>query len=651
MKTYLQKLGRSIMLPVSILPVASLLVGIANWIAAKNVNTFTIFLSTAGMAILGALPILFAVGIAVGMSKDKSGAAGLSGLVGYLVVTKLLTPESVSALTGKILANVDPSFAKVENVFVGIICGLIAAELYNRFNQVQLPTALAFFSGKRLIPILTAAAALVIAGILFIIWPIAYSALVSFGEAISKMGALGAGIYGFGNKMLIPTGLHHALNSVFWFDVIGINDIGNFLSGTGVKGVTGMYQAGYFPIMMFGLPAAGLAIYKNAKPERKKVTASLMLAAGFATFFTGVTEPMEFAFMFVAPSLYLVHAVLTGISMFIAASLHWTAGFAFSAGLVDYVLSLANPIANHPLMLILLGLVMGTIYFFVFDFMIRKFNLKTPGRGDEELDDDISTVESKDSKYTQLAKKIYTAIGEKSNIISIDNCITRLRLELKDTSLVDQETIKKLGVPGVKLIDKHSFQVIIGTDVQFVADEVTRLFQGKEGVSSQAIKSERGEFGGAIKGGTLDLYAPCTGELKPISEVRDDTFSQKMLGDGFAVEPTSQEITAPITGEVKSVFPTKHALTILADNGAEVLVHIGIDTVELGGEPFEIKVREGSRVSNGSLLAKVDFNKIALENKLTDVIVVITNKEQVKDFKIYKTNAISKNEIVGFVQL
>lgn len=651
MKTYLQKLGRSIMLPVSILPVASLLVGIANWIAAKNVNTFTIFLSTAGMAILGALPILFAVGIAVGMSKDKSGAAGLSGLVGYLVVTKLLTPESVSALTGKILANVDPSFAKVENVFVGIICGLIAAELYNRFNQVQLPTALAFFSGKRLIPILTAAAALVIAGILFIIWPIAYSALVSFGEAISKMGALGAGIYGFGNKMLIPTGLHHALNSVFWFDVIGINDIGNFLSGTGVKGVTGMYQAGYFPIMMFGLPAAGLAIYKNAKPERKKVTASLMLAAGFATFFTGVTEPMEFAFMFVAPSLYLVHAVLTGISMFIAASLHWTAGFAFSAGLVDYVLSLANPIANHPLMLILLGLVMGTIYFFVFDFMIRKFNLKTPGRGDEELDDDISTVESKDSKYTQLAKKIYTAIGEKSNIISIDNCITRLRLELKDTNLVDQETIKKLGVPGVKLIDKHSFQVIIGTDVQFVADEVTRLFQGKEGVSSQAIKSERGEFGGAIKGGTLDLYAPCTGELKPISEVRDDTFSQKMLGDGFAVEPTSQEITAPITGEVKSVFPTKHALTILADNGAEVLVHIGIDTVELGGEPFEMKVREGSRVSNGSLLAKVDFNKIALENKLTDVIVVITNKEQVKDFKIYKTNAISKNEIVGFVQL
>ncbi|EFU07838.1 N-acetylglucosamine-specific PTS transporter subunit IIBC [Enterococcus faecalis] len=651
MKTYLQKLGRSIMLPVSILPVASLLVGIANWIAAKNVNTFTIFLSTAGMAILGALPILFAVGIAVGMSKDKSGAAGLSGLVGYLVVTKLLTPESVSALTGKILANVDPSFAKVENVFVGIICGLIAAEIYNRFNQVQLPTALAFFSGKRLIPILTAAAALVIAGILFIIWPIAYSALVSFGEAISKMGALGAGIYGFGNKMLIPTGLHHALNSVFWFDVIGINDIGNFLSGTGVKGVTGMYQAGYFPIMMFGLPAAGLAIYKNAKPERKKVTASLMLAAGFATFFTGVTEPMEFAFMFVAPSLYLVHAVLTGISMFIAVSLHWTAGFAFSAGLVDYVLSLANPIANHPLMLILLGLVMGTIYFFVFDFMIRKFNLKTPGRGDEELDDDISTVESKDSKYTQLAKKIYTAIGEKSNIISIDNCITRLRLELKDTSLVDQETIKKLGVPGVKLIDKHSFQVIIGTDVQFVADEVTRLFQGKEGVSSQAIKSERGEFGGAIKGGTLDLYAPCTGELKPISEVRDDTFSQKMLGDGFAVEPTSQEITAPITGEVKSVFPTKHALTILADNGAEVLVHIGIDTVELGGEPFEIKVREGSRVSNGSLLAKVDFNKITLENKLTDVIVVITNKEQVKDFKIYKTNAISKNEIVGFVQL
>jgi len=649
MKTYLQKLGRSIMLPVSILPVASLLVGVANWIGAKNVNAFTIFLSTAGMAILGALPILFAVGIAVGMSKDKSGAAGLSGLVGYLVVTKLLAPESVSALTGKVLANVDPAFAKVENVFVGIICGLIAAELYNRFNQVQLPTALAFFSGKRLIPILTAAAALVVAGILFIIWPVAYSALVSFGEAISKMGALGAGIYGFGNKMLIPTGLHHALNSVFWFDVIGINDIGNFLSGTGVKGVTGMYQAGYFPIMMFGLPAAGLAIYKNARPERKKVTASLMLAAAFATFFTGVTEPMEFAFMFVAPSLYIVHAVLTGISMFIAASLHWTAGFAFSAGLVDYVLSLANPIANHPLMLIPLGLVMGTIYFFIFDFMIRKFNLKTPGREDEELDDDISTVENKETKYTQLAEKIYTAIGEKSNIISIDNCITRLRLELEDTSLVDKEAIKKLGVPGVKLIDKHSFQVIIGTDVQFVADEVTRLFQDKEGASNETVKSKRRES--VVKEGKLDLYAPCTGELKTISEVKDDIFSKKMLGDGFAIEPTSKEITAPISGEVNSIFPMKHALTILADNGAEVLIHIGIDTVELGGEPFEIKVSEGERVSNGSLIAKVDFKKIALANKLTDVLVVITNKEQVKDFKIDKAKAVLKDEIVGSIKI
>lgn len=651
MKTYFQRLGRSIMLPVSILPVASLLVGVANWFAAKNESAFTIFLSTAGMAILGALPILFAVGIAVGMSKDKSGAAGLSGLVGYLVVTKLLAPESVSALTGTVLANVDPAFAKVENVFVGIICGLIAAELYNRFSQVQLPTALAFFSGKRLIPILTATAALVVAGILFIIWPIAYSALVSFGEAISKMGAFGAGIYGFGNKMLIPTGLHHALNSVFWFDVIGINDIGNFLSGTGVKGVTGMYQAGYFPIMMFGLPAAGLAIYKNARPERKKVTASLMLAAAFATFFTGVTEPMEFAFMFVAPSLYLVHAILTGISMFVAASLHWTAGFAFSAGLVDYVLSLANPIANHPLMLIPLGLAMGAIYFFVFDFMIRKFNLKTPGRGNEEIDDDISTDESKDNKYTQLAEKIYIAIGEKSNIISIDNCITRLRLELKDTSLVDQEAIKKLGVPGMKRIDKHSFQVIIGTDVQFVADEVTRLFQGKEVVKKESVKPVKRNSADTLNEGKLDLHTPCTGNLKLINEVKDDIFSQKMLGDGFAVEPASPEIFSPISGEVKSVFPTKHALMILADNGAEVLVHIGIDTVELGGEPFDIKVSEGSKVSKGSLLANVDFPKIALENKLTDVIVVITNKEQVKDLQVSKTGSVLKNEMIGFVKL
>ncbi|MGL5232802.1 MAG: PTS transporter subunit EIIC, partial [Fusobacteriaceae bacterium] len=338
MFSYLQKIGKSLMVPVAVLPAAAVLMGIGYWIDPSGWggdSALAAFLIKAGASIIDNMGILFAVGVAFGMSKDKDGSAALAGLVAWLVVTTLLAPGSVAMLKGIPVEEVSPAFKKIQNQFIGILCGVIASELYNRYSKVELPKALSFFSGRRLVPILTSVVMMIVSFILMAIWPVVFGGLVSFGISVSKMGAIGAGLYGFFNRLLIPIGLHHALNSVFWFDVAGINDIGNFWAGTGTKGITGMYQAGYFPIMMFGLVGAAFAFIKTAKPENKAKISSIMLAAGFATFFTGITEPIEFAFMFVAPGLYLVHSILTGISLFIAASMHWTAGFGFSAGLVD----------------------------------------------------------------------------------------------------------------------------------------------------------------------------------------------------------------------------------------------------------------------------------------------------------------------------
>lgn len=479
MMKYLQKLGRSLMLPVAVLPAAAILMGIGYWIDPSGWGAdspIAAFLIKSGGAIIDNIPILFAVGVALGLSKDKDGSAALSGLVAFLVVTTLLGTDSVAMLQGIDASAVDPAFSKIGNAFVGLLSGIIASIMYNRFSQVKLPDALAFFSGKRLVPIMSAVSAILISVVLFFVWPLVYSGLVNFGEFISGLGAFGAGLYGFFNRLLIPTGLHHALNSVFWFDVAGINDIGNFWASEGTKGVTGMYQAGFFPIMMFGLPAAGLAMYHTAKTKRKKQVASLFLAAGFAAFFTGVTEPLEFAFMFVAPALYLVHAVLTGLSLAIAALFHWTAGFGFSAGLVDFILSSRLPLANQPYMLLVQGLVFAVIYYFVFRFMIVKFNLKTPGREDEiEEAGETDEIATGKDKFHAMAMKIYEGLGGDDNVESVDNCITRLRVEVKDMNAVDQDKIKATGVPGINIVGKNSIQVIVGTQVQFVADEIAKI--------------------------------------------------------------------------------------------------------------------------------------------------------------------------------
>ena len=420
------------------------------------------------------MAILFAIGVGVGMSEDNDGTGGLAGLVSWLVITTLLSPGSVAFLKGIEVDAVPAAFSKIQTQFIGILAGIIGSSCYNKFKGTQLPDALGFFSGKRCVAIITAVFSLVVSLILLFVWPVIYGALVAFGEGVLSLGPVGAGIYGFLNRLLIPFGLHHAVNSVFWFDVAGINDLGLFWSGAegAVLGQTGQYMAGFFPIMMFGLPAGAFAMVQCAKPEKKNIAMGLLASAALASFFTGVTEPLEFSFMFLAPGLYLIHAILTGISVGLVAALPTRAGFNFSAGLVDYILSFKAPMALNVWMLIPIGIVFAIIYYVVFRFVITKFDLKTPGRED---DDDETKAVLANNDYTAVAKAVLAGCGGKGNIKSIDNCITRLRLEVKDYTKVDEKAIKAAGVAGVVRPGKTSVQVIIGTKVQFVADEFKKL--------------------------------------------------------------------------------------------------------------------------------------------------------------------------------
>lgn len=482
MMRQMQRLGRALMQAVAVMPVAALMLGIGYWIdndgwGANNVLAAVLVQS--GDAILASLGIIFAVAVAYGLSKDNNGAAALSGMVGFLIITKLLNPGTVSQLRrgGEVLDSEGFKAIGNGNVFIGILIGITAAWIYNRFHNKKLPDALAFFSGRRMVPILTSFAALVLSGILLFVWPLIYSALVNFGTTLTKMGPLGAAIYGFFNRLLIPTGLHHALNQVFWFDLVGINDIGNFWGNTAstLPGVTtGMYQAGFFPIMMFGLPGAALAMYHTAKPERKKVIKSLFLAGAVASFVTGVTEPIEFAFMFLAPALYLVHALLTGVSLFIAATMKWIAGFGFSAGMIDMILSVKVPLATQWYMLIPLGLIFFVIYYFLFRFIITKFKLKTPGREDE-IDVTEGQQLASDTNFTLMAQQILEGLGGKENIADVDYCVTRLRVNVNDHAQVRESLIRRAPISGIIRPSQKSVQVVVGPQVQFVFDELKKM--------------------------------------------------------------------------------------------------------------------------------------------------------------------------------
>lgn len=490
MMKYLQKLGKALMLPVACLPICGILMGIGYLMCPATMQGGDItgvipmigfFLVKAGGALIDNMALLFVIGVGVGMADDHDGTAGLAALASWLMITNLLSTGVVTTLMPAIADNQDKmiAFGKIANPFIGILAGIIGATCYNKFKNTKLPDWLSFFSGKRCVAIIAGVVSIIVSAILLFVWPLIFGLLIAAGNGIAGMGAVGAGIYAFLNRLLIPTGLHHALNNVFWFDTIGLGDLTNFWAGKTSADVTwdlGMYMSGFFPCMMFGIPGAALAMIKSAKTGKKKVAIGLLSSAALCAFICGVTEPFEFGFMFLAPGLYLVYALLYGIFTVITTLVGFRAGFSFSAGATDLLFSASLPAAKNTWMIIPLGIAAFVVFYVVFRFMIVKFDLKTPGREDDDTADE-EKIELANNDYTAIAATILEGLGGKDNVVSIDNCITRLRLEVKDNTAVDEKKIKSAGVAGVVRPGKTSVQVIIGTKVQFVADEFKKLCQ------------------------------------------------------------------------------------------------------------------------------------------------------------------------------
>lgn len=485
---FLQKLGKALMLPVACLPICGLLMGIGYLLCPATmqggeitgfVNLLGLFLVKAGAALIDNMALLFVIGVGVGMSDDNDGTGAVAAIASWFMITTLLNTGFVTTIMPSVAENADKTLAfnKIANPFIGIISGIIGAMCYNKFKGTRLPDWLSFFSGKRCVAIVAGAVSIVVSVVLLFVWPLIFGILIGIGQGIAGMDALGAGIYAFLNRLLIPTGLHHALNNVFWFDTIGLGDLSHFWAGETSADVSwslGMYMSGFFPCMMFGVPGAALAIIKCAKPEKRKIAVGLLLSAAICSFVCGVTEPFEFCFMFLAPALYLIYAVLYGVFTFITVLIGFRAGFCFSGGATDLLFSASLPAAQNTWMIIPLGIAAFVVFYFVFRFAITKWDLKTPGREDDDEEAEKKVVMANDN-FTEVASIILEGVGGKDNVMSVDNCITRLRLEVKDNTLVNEKKIKSAGISGVIRPGKTSVQVVVGTKVQFVADEFKKL--------------------------------------------------------------------------------------------------------------------------------------------------------------------------------
>ena len=488
MMKYLQKLGKALMLPVAALPVCGILMGIGYALApavmgaegATSGAAYTVgfLLIKAGGALIDNMAWLFAIGAAVGLSDDHDGTAGLAGLVSFLMMQQLLSPGVVGAVRTLEEGTVDYiAFSKIAgNSFIGILAAIIGAACYNKFKNTQLPDWLAFFSGKRSVAIVTAVVSIVVSVVLLFVWPVIFGVLVALGNGIAKMGGVGAGIYAFLNRLLIPTGLHHALNNVFWFDTIGLGDLSHYWAGDTSADVgwsLGMYMSGFFPCMMFGIAGAALAMVQTAK--NKKAAIGLVVSAAICAFVCGVTEPFEFGFMFLCFPLYIVYAALYGIFTIITYYSGFRAGFCFSAGATDLVFSASLPAAAKTWMIIPLGIAAFVVFYLVFRFAITKFDLKTPGREDEDEEAAEANITLANNDYTAIAKGVLAAVGGKGNVANVDYCATRLRFEIKDHTAVDEKAVKKAGAAGVIRPSKTACQVVIGPKVQFVYDELKKM--------------------------------------------------------------------------------------------------------------------------------------------------------------------------------
>ncbi|WP_374222037.1 PTS N-acetyl glucosamine transporter subunit IIABC [Klebsiella variicola subsp. variicola] len=620
---FFQRLGRALQLPIAVLPVAALLLRFGQP-DLLNVP----FIAQAGGAIFDNLALIFAIGVASSWSKDNAGSAALAGAVGYFVMTKAMVTINPEINMG---------------VLAGIITGLVAGAVYNRWAGIKLPDFLSFFGGKRFVPIATCFFCLILAAIFGYVWPPVQHAIHSGGEWIVSAGALGSGIFGFINRLLIPTGLHQVLNTIAWFQIgeftnaagaVFHGDINRFYAG---DGTAGMFMSGFFPIMMFGLPGAALAMYLAAPKARRPMVGGMLLSVAITAFLTGVTEPLEFLFMFLAPLLYLLHAVLTGISLFIATALGIHAGFSFSAGAIDYVLMYSLPAASKNVwMLLVMGVVFFFVYFLLFSAVIRMFNLKTPGREDKAAD--VVTEEANSNTeegLTQLATSYIAAVGGTDNLKAIDACITRLRLTVGDSAKVNDAACKRLGASGVVKLNKQTIQVIVGAKAESIGDEMKKVVtRGPVAAAAAAPAGNVATAAPAAKPQAVanaktveSLVSPITGDVVALEQVPDEAFASKAVGDGIAVKPTSNIVVAPAAGTVVKIFNTNHAFCLETNNGAEIVVHMGIDTVALEGKGFKRLVEEGTDVKAGEPILEMDLDFLNANARSMISPVVCSNSD------------------------
>lgn len=611
-----QQIGKSLMLPISVLPVAGILLGVGSAKFSFIPEILSQIMAQSGGAVFANLPVLFAIGVAIGLSKND-GVASLSALVGYVVMlaTMGVMAKLVFHLETKSILGMD---TLETGVFGGILTGLLASYLFNKFYKISLPDYLAFFAGKRFVPIITALSCVVLGLILSIVWPPIQGQIDHFSKwAVEGNTLFMSFIYGVGERALIPFGLHHIWNVPFFFQIgsfktltgeIVHGDITRFFAGDPTAGFLG----GGFLFKMFGLPAAAMAIWRSAPKEKRKLVGGVMISAALTSFLTGITEPIEFSFLFVAPVLYFIHTIFSGLSFVLLSIVGAKLGTTFSHGLIDYVLYFK--LNTKPLWVLVLGPIYGIIYYSTFRFLIQKLDLKTPGREDE-ISEDTSSVQN-----SNLSLEILAALGGPKNVTQLDACITRLRISVKDIKKVDKEKLKNLGAAGVIVIG-NSLQAIFGTKSDLLKTEILEHLE---------------------KG--MDFICPMEGELLELSEVPDQVFSQKMMGDGMAIDPRDGKIISPVDGEILTIFPTKHAIGIKSNSGMEILIHLGIDSVKLKGEGIDCHVKIGQKLKKGDLL--LSFNPEKLRAKVPSLItpIVFTNLDEGKKVILNKKGSVSYKE-------
>lgn len=705
----LQRVGRSFMLPIALLPVAGLLLGIgSSFTNATTIETYHLgkfiyeggvlytildIMSKTGSAVFDNLALLFAMGVAIGMAKKEKEVAALSGAIAYIVmnttISALITAKGgVEAMAENSTTSVLGITTLQMGVFGGIIVGLGVAALHNKFYKTELPQVLSFFGGTRFVPIVSTVTYLIVGIIMFYLWPIVQLGISKLGVLVLNSGYAGTWIYGILERALIPFGLHHVFYMPFWQTELGGSMMidGNMVAGaqniffaelasksTEVFSVSATrFMAGKFPFMIFGLPAAAFAMYKTARPEKKKIVGSLLLSAALTSMITGITEPLEFTFLFVAPLMYAVHCVLAGLSYMLMHILNVGVGMTFSGGLIDMTLFgvLQGNAKTHWIWIVVVGLIYAVVYYFVFYFMITKMNLKTPGREPDDVEPKLyrrsdvneakaAKVKSADKRASDVVSAmILKGLGGKDNLSDVDCCATRLRVTVNDASKVMDDMLKASGASGI-IHKGNGIQVIYGPKVSVIKSDLEDFIDspysddpdsiiGTEEASDKT--EEKPQTEGAenteTNGKTITLYSHMNGTAVKLEDVDDEVFSQKILGEGAAVEPSEGKLYAPCDGKIDSVFDTKHAVNMVSEDGVEILLHIGIDTVKLGGQYFEAHVSDGQEVKKGDLLISFDMDKIKAAGYKVTTPIIIGNTDDYASVEPAAENSISAGDII-----